>query len=219
LHISINLPNRSDRIRPWGLTEKSTSSRRIFLGGKATAGARVRLTKLPPSVDRLSRQIWDPQHLKTLYDSAGFYGDSFAFIFKEYTVNTLDVNCEYHAEFVETNKNHVKSLAKSMEGCTSGLHSIAGWGLLVIYHIYIKTSRCRQPQNDVCVPVKYMAVCDACGGLKARGLRICNFLVLKKSAFSDVAPCGSSKNQSFGGTYRLHHLGGKNQRTRNVNSN
>jgi hypothetical protein len=31
----------------------------------------------------------------------------------------------------------------------------------------------------------------------------------------DVTPCGSSKNQRFGGTYRLHHQGEKNQRARN----
>jgi hypothetical protein len=36
----------------------------------------------------------------------------------------------------------------------------------------------------------------------------------------DVTPCGSRKNTRFGGTYRPHHQGEKNQRARNnVSSN
>jgi hypothetical protein len=35
-----------------------------------------------------------------------------------------------------------------------------------------------------------------------------------------VTPCSYCKNQRFGGRYRLHHQGGKNQRpTNNVSSN
>jgi hypothetical protein len=37
--------------------------------------------------------------------------------------------------------------------------------------------------------------------------------VTKKNAvFLDVTQCCSCKNRSFGGTYRLHHQGGENQR-------
>jgi hypothetical protein len=31
------------------------------------------------------------------------------------------------------------------------------------------------------------------------------------AVFWDVTPCGSGKNPSFGGTYRLHHQGDKNR--------
>jgi hypothetical protein len=34
--------------------------------------------------------------------------------------------------------------------------------------------------------------------------------------FYGVAPCGSSKNRRFDGTYRFHHQGDKNQRTKNT---
>jgi hypothetical protein len=40
------------------------------------------------------------------------------------------------------------------------------------------------------------------------------------AVFWEVMPCGSCKNRRFGGTYRLHHQGEKNQRAgNNVNSN
>jgi hypothetical protein len=39
---------------------------------------------------------------------------------------------------------------------------------------------------------------------------------MKNAVFWVVTPCGSCKNQSLGGTYRLHHQGGKNQRARNT---
>jgi hypothetical protein len=35
---------------------------------------------------------------------------------------------------------------------------------------------------------------------------------MKKAVFWDATPCGSCKNSRFGGTYRLHHQGGKNVR-------
>jgi hypothetical protein len=38
---------------------------------------------------------------------------------------------------------------------------------------------------------------------------------LKNAVFWDVIPCGSCKNRRFGGTWRLHHQGDKNQCTRN----
>jgi hypothetical protein len=34
----------------------------------------------------------------------------------------------------------------------------------------------------------------------------------KNAVFCDVTPCGCCKNRRFGGTYRLHHRGGNNQR-------
>jgi hypothetical protein len=37
--------------------------------------------------------------------------------------------------------------------------------------------------------------------------------------FWGMAPCGFSKDRRFGGTYRLHLQGEKNQRTRNVSNN
>jgi hypothetical protein len=44
--------------------------------------------------------------------------------------------------------------------------------------------------------------------------------VLKNSVCWDVTPCDSCKSRRFGGTYRLHHHGEKNPRTRNnVSSN
>jgi hypothetical protein len=39
--------------------------------------------------------------------------------------------------------------------------------------------------------------------------------VVKNAVLWDVTPCGSRKNRGFGGTYRLHHKGGKDQRSRN----
>jgi hypothetical protein len=34
---------------------------------------------------------------------------------------------------------------------------------------------------------------------------------MKNAVFWDGTPCGSYKNRRFGGTYRLHHQGDKNQ--------
>jgi hypothetical protein len=38
----------------------------------------------------------------------------------------------------------------------------------------------------------------------------------KKFVFWNITPCGSCKNRSFEGTYRLHHQGDKNRRATNV---
>jgi hypothetical protein len=38
---------------------------------------------------------------------------------------------------------------------------------------------------------------------------------MKNGVFFDVTMCGSCKNRRFGGTYRLHHQSGKNQRDMN----
>jgi hypothetical protein len=40
-------------------------------------------------------------------------------------------------------------------------------------------------------------------------------MTLKNAVFWDVTQCGSYKNRRFGGSYRLHHQGEKNQRARN----
>jgi hypothetical protein len=43
---------------------------------------------------------------------------------------------------------------------------------------------------------------------------------MKNAGFWDVIPCDSGKNRGFGGMYRLHHQGGRDQRARNnVSSN
>jgi hypothetical protein len=43
--------------------------------------------------------------------------------------------------------------------------------------------------------------------------KICGFtaVTMKNAIFWDVSPRGSCKNQCFGGIYRLHHQGDKNQ--------
>jgi hypothetical protein len=41
---------------------------------------------------------------------------------------------------------------------------------------------------------------------------------MKNAVFRDVTPCGPCKNRRLGRTYRLHHQGDKNRRTRNVSS-
>jgi hypothetical protein len=41
---------------------------------------------------------------------------------------------------------------------------------------------------------------------------------MKNAVFWDDIPCGSNKNQHFGGMYCLHHQGDKNRRERNVSS-
>jgi hypothetical protein len=40
-------------------------------------------------------------------------------------------------------------------------------------------------------------------------------VTMKDAVIWGVTPYGSCKNRRFGGTYRLHHQGGKNQRARN----
>jgi hypothetical protein len=43
---------------------------------------------------------------------------------------------------------------------------------------------------------------------------------MKNAVFWNMTPCGSCKNRRFGGMYRLHDHGEKNQRARNnVSSN
>jgi hypothetical protein len=48
---------------------------------------------------------------------------------------------------------------------------------------------------------------------------LAKLLYEKNAVVWDVTPCGCRKNQRFGGTYRLHHQGKKNQRVRNVSGN
>jgi hypothetical protein len=40
-------------------------------------------------------------------------------------------------------------------------------------------------------------------------------VAMKNTDVWDVTPCGSRKNQRFGGTFRFHHQGDKNRRARN----
>jgi hypothetical protein len=40
-------------------------------------------------------------------------------------------------------------------------------------------------------------------------------VTMKNAVSRGVTLCGSCKNRSFRGTYRLHHQGGKNERARN----
>jgi hypothetical protein len=45
-------------------------------------------------------------------------------------------------------------------------------------------------------------------------------VTMKDADFWEVTSRGSYKNQNFGGTYRFHYQGGRNQRARSdVNSN
>jgi hypothetical protein len=44
-------------------------------------------------------------------------------------------------------------------------------------------------------------------------------VTVENAFFWDVTPCGFRKKRRFGGTYCLHHQGGKNQRARNVSNN
>jgi hypothetical protein len=45
---------------------------------------------------------------------------------------------------------------------------------------------------------------------------VCEGQYSQNGVFWDVTPCGYCKNRRFRGTYRLHHRGDKNRRTRNV---
>jgi hypothetical protein len=44
-------------------------------------------------------------------------------------------------------------------------------------------------------------------------------VTMKNAIFWDVRPCGSCKNQHFGGIYHLHHQDDKNHGAANVSSN
>jgi hypothetical protein len=74
---------------------------------------------------------------------------------------------------------------------TKGILQIKSWKLFLLYLI-------KHHENMACRTV----------GVKLN-------IYLKNAVFWDVTPCDSCKNQSFGGTYRLHHQGDKNRRARN----
>jgi hypothetical protein len=44
-------------------------------------------------------------------------------------------------------------------------------------------------------------------------------MTVKNAVFWDVTPCGSCKNERFGGNYHFYHQGKKIQRANNVGSN
>jgi hypothetical protein len=51
------------------------------------------------------------------------------------------------------------------------------------------------------------------------GLELFEVVTMKNADLLDVTPCGSCKNRSFGGIYRLHHQGDKNWSARkNISS-
>jgi hypothetical protein len=46
-------------------------------------------------------------------------------------------------------------------------------------------------------------------------IEIFTLVTMKSVILRDVVPCNSYRNRRFGGTYRLHHQGGKNQQAKN----
>jgi hypothetical protein len=50
-------------------------------------------------------------------------------------------------------------------------------------------------------------------------LEVFTAMAMKNGVFRDVIPCGSCKNQHFGGMNRLYHQGDKNRPSMNVSSN
>jgi hypothetical protein len=69
-----NCPNPSSRAVALGSTQPlAEMSTRNLPGGK------VRLTASPPSVSRLSKKMWVPRRLTTLWASTACYRDSFTF--------------------------------------------------------------------------------------------------------------------------------------------
>jgi hypothetical protein len=69
-------------------------------------------------------------------------------------------------------------------------------------------------QQDISYTECHINIKDTviCRLLLGFALSTCLF---KNVIFWDVTPCGTCKNRRFGGTYRLHHQGGKNRQVRN----
>jgi hypothetical protein len=66
--------------------------------------------------------------------------------------------------------------------------------------------------KHVSIPADYMCRDMTCQ-IERGDVRFVVFMAMtmKDGVFWDVTPCGSCKNQRFGGTYRLHHQGDKNR--------
>jgi hypothetical protein len=64
---------------PWDRLKSLTEMSTRILPWKVKGGRRVGLTISQPSVSRLSRKMWEPRRLTTLWTSTAYYRDSFAF--------------------------------------------------------------------------------------------------------------------------------------------
>jgi hypothetical protein len=83
-------------------------------------------------------------------------------------------------------------------------HSVLPW---VLFHLQVRLVLRHPMQTSACKRVQNIR------------FDVSTEVIMKNAAFWYITPCGSSKNRSIGGTYRLHCQGGTNQRARNNVSN
>jgi hypothetical protein len=74
-----NVCNPSSRTMALGSTQPLTEMSTRNLPGGVKDGQHIRLATLMPSVSRLSRKMWEPRHLTTLWTFMACHGDSFTF--------------------------------------------------------------------------------------------------------------------------------------------